>query len=272
MSRTLDIATVKPGDPIKAADFNALVAAMQATLRTSMRSGVLDGMGGAVGNVAINDQSQTIVYAKNAGGATLNRWDAVVLSAPVVAPSSDAAEFAYRVIFTGAKPTSDDADQWVGVCLEEIAVGGFGRVVALGITPAKMQVVASGDRWARTHASNARLTGGRSGQARILWKESGTGEKWALLMLDGPTIPKSGVFVGKITAVTGSVNATYSAEAIDDADVSVTGASPINRPMDTDNFDFDPATTGDTCLLVRRMDTDTVQLVAFELVQDTSCP
>ena len=51
------------------------------------------------------------------------------------------------------------------------------------------------------------------------------------------------------------------------ADV-VTGATPINRAFDTAGVSFTPATVGDTCELLVRADTGTVELVAFELTQD----
>lgn len=76
------------------------------------------------------------------------------------------------------------------------------------------------------------------------------------------------VIAGRITAVTGTVNAVYDAEAISDPSIAVADAAPINRAFDTAGVSFTPATVGATCLLVIRTDVDTVELVAFELTQD----
>jgi hypothetical protein len=73
--------------------------------------------------------------------------------------------------------------------LDPIASGSIGKARIDGIVAAKIQVTA-GLEWYDhadvTHNDATKLTLLPSGAAQVLWKEEGTGTKWALIRLGNP--------------------------------------------------------------------------------------
>lgn len=83
---------------------------------------------------------------------------------------------------------------------------------------------------------------------------------------------ENGIWAAKVTARSATTNATYDAEAIEDASVSVTGATPINRLFSTASFTFNAAAVNDTCLIARN-EAGTFQLIILtETITVSSCP
>lgn len=76
----------------------------------------------------------------------------------------------------------------------------------------------------------------------------------------------------KITARSATTNATYSAEAIDDPNVSVSSATPINRLFSTSSFTFNAAAVDDPCLILRKEDDTLVLVILTETITVSSCP
>ena len=77
-------------------------------------------------------------------------------------------------------------------------------------------------------------------------------------------------YAGKITARSGTTNATYSAQAYSDSTVAVTTATPANRIFSTDDVTWAAAAVNDPCLLLVESD-ETITLWAAETVDTTSC-
>ena len=64
--------------------------------------------------------------------------------------------------------------------------GKIGQAAVAGVCVAKVDVQAEDDGFADiADGSTASLTSGPSGAATILWKETGTGEKWAIVRFGG---------------------------------------------------------------------------------------
>ena len=58
------------------------------------------------------------------------------------------------------------------------------RAVAVGMTAVKLNIVSSTDQYADIEVgTTANLKSGSTGAAKIVWKESGTGLKWAIVRL-----------------------------------------------------------------------------------------
>jgi hypothetical protein len=70
------------------------------------------------------------------------------------------------------------------VLIEDIAGSEYGMAVISGVTPVKIDVRDADHRYAEVKdADTTQLQSGPIGTARILWKESGTGTKWAIVNL-----------------------------------------------------------------------------------------
>ena len=85
------------------------------------------------------------------------------------------------------------------VAVEPIAAGKIGRVAVAGVVQAKINVVSESDTFATAKDGDlTQLTSASSGEATILWKESGTGAgKWALVRFGAAGA--AGIRLGKVT-------------------------------------------------------------------------
>jgi hypothetical protein len=111
------------------------------------------------------------------------------------------------------------------VAVEPIAAGKIGRVAVAGVVQAKINVVSESDTFATAKDGDlTQLTSASSGEATILWKESGTGaSKWAIVRFGGAG--GASIRLGKVTG-TWSKNATASVTHWKgDGSQAVTGAS-----------------------------------------------
>jgi hypothetical protein len=186
---------VKPGDPlaIPAATFNTFVDAAQDFLRRQRD----------VGRTPVADRPPfETVLLKNASGADRGRFDVLGIDAPVFTPTDSLETFTNGIALVGVTPTDSHAGNFA-VLVEPIQAGQIGRACILGACPVKVNVVSASDAFADVEASvTTRLKSGSSGAARILWKESGTGEKWAVVRLGNPAGGASDIPV-KLTASLG---------------------------------------------------------------------
>lgn len=86
-----------------------------------------------------------------------------------------------------------------------------------------------------------------------------------------PAGSSSRVFAAVITGVfVENPTPLYSAAAIDDPGVAVVSAEPINRPVDTEFVDVEPAAVGALCLILVRGD-GSRSLVAWEKIRTEPC-
>ena len=78
------------------------------------------------------------------------------------------------------------------VAVEPIADGEIGRALALGVTPAKVEIVHEEDLCAEPvpGSTSGAMRSTNVGYARIVWKEDGTGEKWCFIRL-GASEPRA---------------------------------------------------------------------------------
>lgn len=129
-----------------------------------------------------------LVRVRNASGSAAQRFQTLTLSEPVFGPDVPD-EFENRVCFdiVNAPSQASTPPGYVAVTLvQPLADSAIGFAVIQGVTVAILTVVSAAHRFA-----DVGLTGGfvdsftshTSGQAEILWKEAGTGVKWAVLRI-----------------------------------------------------------------------------------------
>ena len=132
------------------------------------------------------------------------------------------------------------------ICLEPIpAHGGVGRVAIGGIAVCTVNVTDAAHKYANpTPGDETRMTSAATGQVRILWKDSGTGNKTAVVYLVEPsgsggtcvdidtTDTLSITIPGRVLSWSGSINPTtcvltltptYDDDTVQTFEVSLTG-------------------------------------------------
>lgn len=175
---------VQRGQPlvIPASTYNAFVDAAQdyQRRRLSQESAGLS-----------TSRDADMVLVKNASGADRARFEILGISAPVFTPTDNLDEFRNRVALTGVLPTA--ATYWgkFVILAEPIRNGALGLGWLSGVCPVKIDM-ANANHWHADVADNvaANLKSAGGGAAQILWKESGTGVKWAVVRLGrwSPTV------------------------------------------------------------------------------------
>ncbi|MCC5829380.1 MAG: hypothetical protein JJU36_08030 [Phycisphaeraceae bacterium] len=128
-----------------------------------------------------------IVLVSNASGAARERFDALAVTGPVFTPTDNLDSFRNRVALRGGLAQSaDDAGRFV-ILLEPLAPGAIGMAMAVGICPARVQVSDAEHRYADVDDSgDGLLHSAELGAAHILWKEAGTGTRWAIVRIGSP--------------------------------------------------------------------------------------
>jgi len=175
-----DFKKVRSGEPLRipAATFNTILDATQDYLRRQQ------GIGGRPSRPT-PDQSAAIILIKNGSGAAVNRFGALGIDTILFTPTQNLDGFKNQPVLTCITPAAGHAGAFV-MPQEPIASGAIGRAAISGVSIARVDVADAGHLYADVAAGHADyLASGASGSAQILWKEAGTGEKWALVRLGG---------------------------------------------------------------------------------------
>ena len=141
----------------------------------------------------------TPILVKNATTGPVNRWGVLSVAGVVFTPSgatgSATQQFQDRPVLSGGLPTGGTS---FVVAVEPIKAGSIGRAAVAGVVQAKINIVSESDTFATAKDGDlTQLTSASSGEATILWKESGTGaNKWALVRFGAGA---GGVRLGKVS-------------------------------------------------------------------------
>jgi len=174
---------VRPGDrlKVKASDWNSFADAANAHMAQQFS-------GGAPSDAA-RPGAAGLVLVKNASGAARDRFDVLGISGVLIDPDDSEAGFLERVALSGATP---DEDLHLGkfvILAEPAASGAIARAWAFGACPVSIDVddVDEADYADIADGVTGYLTAGLTGGARILWREGGTGQQWALVVTGVPS-------------------------------------------------------------------------------------
>ncbi|OQB76318.1 MAG: hypothetical protein BWX88_05360 [Planctomycetes bacterium ADurb.Bin126] len=123
-----------------------------------------------------------IVLVKNDTDTDRDRFDVLAIGGVLIPPSTNAEEFRNRVVLDGVTPNLRDHSGRFVVLLEPILRGALGKAVVAGVCPVQVYVQNEKDEWADVKDQDpTALASGSVGGAFILWKEGGTGKKWAVV-------------------------------------------------------------------------------------------
>jgi len=175
--------TVRPADRlrIRAADWNAMTRAARQ----------IDAMPLAVGapGPGLLATSPTTALARNTDEELIPQFGVVVCTGPVIPPSDAEAEWARRLAVDCKIPDTDDPLAWIAIAATPISPGKFGRIVVAGAVQAIVNVTSTGHKFAVIESGEPYLQSASSGPMRLLWSESGTGEKRAFVALGASAAP-----------------------------------------------------------------------------------
>jgi hypothetical protein len=125
--------------------------------------------------------SQTWAFVRNDSGADLGEFGILGLGEPLILPATSVEQFKRRLAFKGELPGSTHVGKFA-VLMQPLATGAIGRAVISGV----WQVVVTGaaaDFAEIVAGDTERLHCSSSGSARVLWAESGSGERRAVVRL-----------------------------------------------------------------------------------------
>ena len=124
----------------------------------------------------------SVILVQNDSDADQERMAVLGIDDWLFDPSQEEAKYKSRASASCVVPEADTHDGKFVILAEPIADGKVGRAYASGICPVKIDVQSADDEYADiADAETGHLESGSSGSAQILKKESGTGEKWALV-------------------------------------------------------------------------------------------
>jgi len=175
MSETFEKVTQGQPLEIAATTWNAVLEAAQHYRRQRL------GQGGDAELTELVDPANVCLVTWV--GATLPPFSILAPSDVLVSPVAHPHEVRRRPGFVGVAP-SDTTAPFV-VTFDPIASGAIGRAVAQGIVPCQVNVSDASHNRAIIHtgATDALDSAAELG-VPIIWKESGTGLKWAVILLD----------------------------------------------------------------------------------------
>ena len=186
---------VRSGDPLKipAGTFNTFVDSARDYLQRQQGTG---------GRPTQAFRQTGIVPVKNGSGTDRGRFGVLGIDGPIFTPTESLETFTNTVALKGITPsTASHAGKFV-ILLEPVADGEIGMGCVAGVCPAVVNVTDASHEYADIIDGATILTSCRSGAAKILWRESGTGLKWAIVRI-GVSLPGA-LFPALVTVDGGS--------------------------------------------------------------------
>lgn len=126
-----------------------------------------------------------VVRIRNDSGLAVERFGILGIDDSVFDPAVEPESFFSEKVLSGVTPSLMNHSAKFVVALEPIANGNVGPALAAGVTQVQILVGSEALTFAQVRiGSVTTLEASSSGGAKILWKESGTGVKWAVIRID----------------------------------------------------------------------------------------
>ncbi|NLE60888.1 MAG: hypothetical protein GX616_21295 [Planctomycetes bacterium] len=162
---------VKPGDPlaIPAETYNTFIDVAQAFRGRQIN---------LAGPPAIAGDNTGSILVRNASGADRGRFSILGIQGVVIAPADNLEAFQNRIALSVGLPVAGEP---FAVLQEPVADGSIGRAMVTGVSVVQLNILDASHGYAKAGTDPGSLTTDTSGNARILWKESGTDLKWGVV-------------------------------------------------------------------------------------------
>jgi len=142
------------------------------------------------------------ILVRNDTGVDQSQFAILGLNGPLFEPTSLQAFKNHPRIVKAIAPATGTHDNKFVVLADPIVAGKMGRAVISGVYLAKVNVTDADHAYATiTNAQTGYFTSAASGPVQILWKESGTGQKWAQIIVRG-TVSSGGAGIAVYRRVT----------------------------------------------------------------------
>jgi len=221
------------GDPLKkvqsgqrleipAAAWNAIVDTVEAHRRG--QHNVVQGLGS-------DFKQPVVVKVRNASGSPQDRFAVLAVRKPIILPADNLLEFQNHYAFEAYVPATPLDEENIVVLQEPLLPRAIGRAVIAGVTPVRLNVLASKHRFAEPVAGVTILRSEINGRVLLLWKERGLGLKWALAFLLAPT----SVALDLVTQV---CPLNYAVEAVATSGIRITESTRVDVPGTAVSFDL----------------------------------
>ena len=123
------------------------------------------------------------IKIKNNSGIDVGRFQVLGIDGVVFSPQEALQAFQHEIVLSGSVPvTASHAGGRMVICASPIPNGTIGTGWGSGICPVQVSVTEESHHYAEiADSQTAYLASAESGPCLILWKETGTGLKWALI-------------------------------------------------------------------------------------------
>jgi len=137
------------------------------------------------------------ILIKNNSGADRSQYEVLGISGIVFAATDDG--FKQRIVLTGVTPATGSHEGKFAVLAEPIGDGDIGPAVVDGTTICQINITDASHEYADIADGDvAQLASAKSGPVQVLWIESGTGTKWAVVRI-GAKPPEPEGFWAQLT-------------------------------------------------------------------------
>lgn len=169
----------KQGDSLSREFIDGMANAVK-ELQTNSIQGVSGGGAKAGGWIHIPESDK--VRIRNNSGSDCNAFDVLGIDGSFYDPATQLSDFKQGdPILKGITPTTAAHTGKFAILMEPIADGFIGQACIFGVCQVQINVVSADDQYADVKNSSKILQSAATGSARILYKQSGTGTKWAIV-------------------------------------------------------------------------------------------
>ena len=125
------------------------------------------------------DTKSGVVLVRNSTDDDLVQFEVISLGDLIITPEDNEQEFRSNLpVFELIK---DELSNPFGILQKPLKKDEVGSAMLSGVTPVKLNLLSETHEFAELDDNGLKSTD--SGSVRILWKESGTGDKWAVILL-----------------------------------------------------------------------------------------
>jgi len=133
-------------------------------------------------------RNSAIIDVRNNTADDLPRFAVVALSGMGVEPTENENQALANPFMEGTAPGNPNDRETIGILVDPLSADSIGRAVIVGATWVKVSVSTGEENYQYCKVSNGvtanMVMSSARGPAQILWKESGTGTKWAYVLID----------------------------------------------------------------------------------------
>ena len=133
--------------------------------------------------------ARTMVLVKNASGVTRDRFNVLGISDSLLSPTTALGQFQSKVALEGTTPSAPGHLGTFVILAQPLKANEIGWAWISGVCVGKVDFDYSDQPYAEIKDGDAGLLVGAEGGMQTLWKESGTGAKWAVIRLGVPYYP-----------------------------------------------------------------------------------